>query len=226
MNLKALYISLATVALVAGCSKEPDQAGCTDPFAVNYEPRAIESDGSCIYNDAVQLIWADGKEGGWNGDVIQGAFRPETCSGMMQTMEQLRDTVETLHTLWLSTGEGTSHKSFFSLINEQAAPDYAEGSLRFECRNKDGAAPPFLKLFICGKLTDGGQQCPQFLRSSYIEISTQSFTDSTFTEVNIPMRDFEKITMSRVNVAAGFAFDGLPGTGIEINNLRWTAYKY
>jgi hypothetical protein len=226
MNLKALYISLAAIALIAGCGKEPDHAGCTDPHAVNYDPRAIDSDGSCTYNEAEQLIWANGQAGGWNGDLIQGAFRPETCSGITQTLENLRDTVETFESLWLGTGEGSSHKSYFSLINEQKAPDYAEGSLRFDIRNKDGAAPPFMKLFICGKLTDDGQGCPQFLRSNYIEISTQSFNDSTFTEVNIPMREFEKITMGRVNVAAGFFFDGLPGTGVEINNLRWTADKY
>ncbi len=226
MNLKLFYISLAAAAFLAGCSKEPDQQGCTDPHAINYDPRALREEGTCLYNDAEQMIWSDGVLGGWNGDFIQGAFRAEVCTGILEVREELRDTAETVQTLWFGTGEGNTHKSHFSLINEQKAPDYAEGSIRFECRNKDGAAPAFMHVFICGKLTDDGQSCPQFIRSDYVEISTHSFTDSTFTEVNIPMRDFDKITMGRVNVAAGFEFSGLPGTGIEINNLRWTADKY
>ncbi len=234
---------LGLVGLVA-CDKDIDQAGCTDPIAVNYEPRALKEDGTCAYNMASQLIWNDGKYGGWNGDFYEGAYRLETCFGITTEILEVQDSIpvdtltsdslavdslllempEPLVSLYLGTGEQTSHRSYFTLINQRNATDYAEGSLRFDCRIPEGDTPQFMRIFIGGKLPQQGD-CTPFRRSDYVEISTHAFNDSSFTEVEIPIRNFDKITMAQVDVVCGFEFDGDAETGIELNNIRWTANK-
>jgi len=46
MNLFKKFLFLALIIFVSACRRED---GCTDPFAVNYNPDAEISDGSCFY---------------------------------------------------------------------------------------------------------------------------------------------------------------------------------
>ena len=223
MKHSAYFLIIAVLALT-GCIKDPNQEGCTDPIAANYDPSALKEDGTCVYNDAEQIIWASGATGGWNGDLIEGAYDLQICEGISEVMQQQRDSATTVETLYLGTGGGFSHSSYFTLINEQDARDFAEGSLRFDARVTDteGGAPAFIRMFISGKLWQEGD-CEPYRRSEFVDISTQSFNDSTFTPVNITIREFEQIMMARVLVTCGFEFEGERSTGIEIDNLRWVA---
>lgn len=217
------YIPVLLIAiLVASCTKENEQTGCTDPHAVNYEPRALKDDGSCQFNQAEQVIWAEGQTGGWNDDLVEGAYSLNICEGVSDIMTEERDSITSIETLYLGTGADFMHRSYFTLINEQDARDFAEGSLRFDARvsSDDAGSPDFIKVFISGKIAQEGT-CEPYRRSEYVEISTQSFNDSTFTPVNITIREFEQIMMARVQVVCGMEFDGDRNTGIEINNLRW-----
>lgn len=216
-------LSVLSLALLS-CNKDPDQSGCTDHIAANYDPSALKDDGSCIYNNAVQTIWSGGVRGGWNGDLVEGAYDHVVCEGTAEIIEEVADSATTLQTLYLGTAGGFSHRSFFTLINERDARDFAEGSLRFDARVSDtiDGSPDYVKLFISGKIWED-DACEPYRRSEYVEISTHSFNDSTFTPVNVTIREFEKIMMARVEVACGFEFEGDRSTGIEIDNLRWVA---
>ena len=50
--------------------------GCTDPLALNYNPVAVDDDGTCEYpldcgeDNAVQLLMFDGYGDGWNGNTL------------------------------------------------------------------------------------------------------------------------------------------------------------
>ncbi|MFT4770769.1 MAG: hypothetical protein ACI9CP_000710 [Cryomorphaceae bacterium] len=223
MQLK-FYVPIFAILLLTSCIKDPKQEGCTDPIAVNYDPSALKEDGSCQFNQAEQIIWQAGLFGGWNGDLIEGAYSLNVCEGVIEVMEEARDSASVLETLYLGTGAEFTHRSYFTLINEQDARDFVEGSLRFDVRVTDTekGSPDFIKLFISGKIADDGS-CQPYRRSEYVEISTQSFNDSTFTPVQVTIREFEQIMMARVQVVCGMEFEGERSTGIEIDNLRWVA---
>lgn len=219
-----VFLPIFAIVLLTSCNKDPKQEGCTDPHAVNYDASALKDDGTCQFNQAEQIIWQAGFPGGWNADLIEGAYSLNVCEGVTDVMEETRDSASVVETLYLGTGADFSHRSYFTLINEQDARDFAEGSLRFDARvtDTDDGSPDFIKIFISGKIAaDGG--CEPYRRSEYVEISTQSFNDSTFTPVNITIREFEKIMMARVRVVCGMEFEGERNTGIEIDNLRWVA---
>ena len=59
MNLhKTVLFCIALIHFVAGL--EAQVAGCTDPLAVNYDPDAVQNDGSCVYQAAnVSPLWSD-----------------------------------------------------------------------------------------------------------------------------------------------------------------------
>lgn len=223
----AFFFTLSFLAFgFASCNKETDRKGCTDPTSANYDPRAIEDDSSCIYNDDEQSIWNDGERGGWNNDPVEAAFRMEVCAGEVNELEEVVDSATVNKTLYLGTGGGTSHLSYFSLINERNAQDFREGSFRMDVRvaDTDGASPEFVKLFISGKLWQD-ENCLPFRRSEYVEISTHSFNDSTFTTVNVPILNFSQIMLAHVDVVCGIEFEGERSTGMEVNNIRWVANK-
>jgi len=222
---RSIFFTLASLLIVlAACNKDPDQTGCTDHLAANYDPSALKDDGSCEFNDDVQMIWSDGAVGGWNDDLLQGSYDRILCSGESEVIQEELDSATMVSTLYLGTGTGFSHRSFFTLINEQDARDFAEGSLRFDARVADleEGFPEFVRLFISGKIMESSA-CEPFRRSEYVDISTHSFTDSTFTPVNISIREFDQIMMARVEVVCGFKFEGERNSGIEIDNLRWVA---
>lgn len=223
MNSK-LYLPVFATLLLVSCNKDPKQEGCTDPIAVNYDASALKDDGSCQFNQSEQIIWQAGLTGGWNADLVEGAYSLNVCEGVVEMMEEVRDSASVEETLYLGTGAEFTHRSYFSLINERDARDFAEGSLRFDARVTDteDGSPDFIKLFISGKIAEDNG-CEPYRRSEYVEISTQSFNDSTFTPVNITIRKFEKIMMARVQVVCGMEFEGERSTGIEIDNLRWVA---
>ena len=219
-----VYTPIFAILLLTSCNKDPKQEGCTDPVAVNYDASALKDDGSCQFNQAEQIIWQAGLPGGWNGDLVEGAYSLNVCEGVSEVMEVARDSVNMDETLYLGTSGGFTHRSYFTLINEQDARDFAEGSLQFDARVSDmeDGSPDFIKLFISGKIANNGN-CEPYRRSEYVEISTQSFNDSLFTPVNITIREFEQIMMARVQVVCGMEFEGERNTGIEIDNLRWVA---
>ena len=218
------YTPIFALLLLTSCNKDPKQEGCTDPIAVNYDASALKDDGSCQFNQAEQIIWQAGFPGAWNGDLVEGAYSLNICEGVSEVMEEARDSATVVETLYLGTGGGFTHRSYFTLINEQDARDFAEGSLQFDARVTDteDGSPDFIKLFISGKIADNGN-CEPYRRSEYVQISTHSFNDSTFTPVNITIREFEQIMMARVQVVCGMEFEGERSTGIEIDNLRWVA---
>lgn len=222
---RIIFLALLGVSLLS-CNKDPEQTGCTDPHAVNYDPSALKDDGSCIFNQDEQIIWADGMRGGWNGDLQEGAFRLEMCGGEESEIVNQKDSATVLHTLYLGTGGGTEMHAYFSLINEHDARDFAEGSLRMGIRVSDlnEGSPDYINLYIGGKILENSA-CSPHRRSTYVEISTHSFNDSTFTEVNIPIRHFAQIRMAHVNVVCGIEFEGERNTGIEIDSIRWVANK-
>lgn len=208
------------------CDKDPEQTGCTDQYAVNYDPSALKDDESCEFNDAEQLIWTDGMRGGWNGDLQEGAFRMDVCAGEMMEISIELDSATVEKSLYLGTGGGTEHQSYFSVINEQNARDFAEGSLRMGVRisEAESGAPEYIRLYIGGKILQS-ESCEPHRRSDFVEISTHSFNDSLYTEVNIPIRHFDEIMMAHVNVLCGIQFEGERSTGIEIDEIRWVANK-
>lgn len=222
---KLIFAGLVLCIAVA-CDKDPEQSGCTDQYAVNYDPGALKDDGSCEFNQSEQIIWSNGMRGGWNGDLQEGAFRLELCAGDQKESIQKQDSITTTRNLYLGTGGGTELKAFFSLINEQDARDFAEGSLRMGIRLPDSTigSPDYIRLYIGGKIPEG-QDCSPHRRSEFVEISTHSFNDSTFTEVNIPIRHFAQIRMAHVNVVCGLQFEGDRSTGIVIDKIRWVANK-
>jgi len=227
MNYSLRIFTLCIPILVLlSCDKDPEQTGCTDQYAVNYDPGALKEDGSCIYNDAEQIIWSEGMRGGWNGDLLQGAFRMDVCSGEITEIVQELDSVTVEQSLYLGTGGDTQHKSYFSVINEQNARDFAEGSLRMGIRVSETktSAPEFIRLYIGGKILQT-ESCEPHRRSDFVEISTHSFNDSIYTPVNISLRDFDQIMMAHVNVVCGIQFEGERSTGIEVNEIRWVANK-
>ncbi|MCZ4409208.1 hypothetical protein O3Q51_10325 [Cryomorphaceae bacterium 1068] len=223
MQLK-IYIPIFALLLLTSCNKDPKQEGCTDPIAVNYDASALKDDGTCQFNQAEQMIWQAGLVGGWNGDLVEGAYSLNVCEGITEVMEEARDSATVAETLYLGTGGGFTHRSYFTLINEQDARDFAEGSLQFDARVTDteDGSPDFIKVFISGKVAANGG-CEPYRRSEYVNISTHSFNDSTFTPVNITIREFEQIMMARVQVVCGMEFEGERSTGVEIDNLRWVA---
>lgn len=223
--LKILVISTGVFVLYS-CDKDPEQVGCTYQYAVNYDPSALKDDGTCVFNDKEQLIWANGRRGGWNGDLLQGAFKMDVCAGESLELSQQKDSATVEKSLYLGTGGGGEHKSYFSLINEQNARDFAEGSLRMGIRisDTDGGSPEYIRLYIGGKILQT-EECIPHRRSDFVEISTHSFNDSTYTNVNIPIRDFDKIMMAQVNVVCGIQFEAERSTGIEVDDIRWVANK-
>ena len=222
-SIPAVLIVFALASLTS-CNKDPDQSGCTDPHSINYDPAALRSDNSCEYNDAEQVIWRNGKRGGWNNDLQQGAFRMESCAGDINETTNQKDSATVESTLYFGTGGGYEHKSYFSLINERNARDFAEGSLRMGIRIIEGSAPDYIRLYIGGKILQS-EGCNPHRRSDFVEISTHSFNDSLFTTVNIPIRSFDKIQMAHVNVVCGFQFEGERSMGFEVNEIRWVANK-
>lgn len=225
-HISRIVLLILVVASFVSCTKDPDQKGCTDQYAANYDARALTEDGSCIYNQDVQMIWSDGIRGGWNADLQEGAYRYELCSGEKSVLVDQVDSATTKQSLYLGTGGGTSHLSYFTLINERNAQDFNQGSLRMDVRvsDTDDGAPEFFKLFITGKIAENGG-CRPYRRSEYVEISTHSFNDSTFTTVNIPILHFSRLAMAHVEVACGVAFEGERSTGVELDNVRWVANK-
>lgn len=219
------FLALLSLTLFS-CDKDPQQVGCTDQYAVNYDPSALEEDGTCEYNQAQQIIWENGLRGGWNGDLQEGAFRMEICEGIKSELISQKDSTGNLKNLYLGTGGGTELQTYFSLINERNARDFAEGSLRMGIRVPDtlSGAPEYVRLYIGGKILES-QACEPHRRSEIVEISTHSFNDSTFTQVNIPIRHFGQIRMAHVNVVCGIRFEGERSTGIEIDKIRWVANK-
>ncbi len=230
--------ALSLIILISGCNKDPDQSGCTDPIAINYEPQALSEDGSCTYNSASQSIWSDGEFGGWNGDMLTGAYTIQECQGFVLERiaidsisgdfpagdSTLVDSVQLRTTLVFLTDEDESHRSYFTLVNDRNARDFAEGSLRFECRIPEEGSPELFRVFIGGKLPQQGS-CHPYRRSDYITVSTNSLNDSTFTPIEIPIRAFDKIMMANVEVVFGLEFDATSGQGLEVDNIRWTANK-
>jgi len=218
------FLITAGIFVLVSCDKDPEQVGCTDPYSVNYDPSALKDDGTCIYNDKEQLIWANGMRGGWNGDLLQGAFKLNICAGESHEEVQEVDSATVESSLYLGTGGGLEHKSYFSLINEQNARDFAEGSLRMGLRISDaeGGAPEYIRFYIGGKILQT-EECNPHRRSDFVEISTHSLNDSIYTDVNIPIRDFDKIMMAHVNVVCGIQFEGERSTGIEVDDIRWVA---
>lgn len=219
------FIAFAIIAFtVTSCNKDGDRQGCTDPIAASYDPRALTDDGSCIYNDNIQSIWSNGVRGGWNGDFQEGAYRLQVCAGEVSEIETPRDSTSIDHSLYFGTGGGFSHLSYFTLVNERNARDFNNGSLQMDVRVTDteDGAPGFVKLFISGKLWQE-EDCDLYRRSDYVEISTHTFNDSTYTRVNIPILHFDEIMMKHVNVVFGLEFEGERSTGIEVNNIRWIA---
>jgi hypothetical protein len=223
-SINIYFIAILTTTTLVSCEKDGDQKGCTDPISINYDPSALVDDGTCEYNQTVQSIWTNGIRGGWNGDLQQGAFRFEVCGGVHSELEEIVDSTEVRKTLYLGTGGGNSHLSYFSLINEQNARDFNDGSLRMDVRvsDTDDGAPEFINLFISGKIHEN-DDCLPYRRSEYVQISTHSFNDSLFTTVNVPIRDFSQIMMARVEVTCGISFQGERSTGVEIDNIRWEA---
>lgn len=205
------------------CNKDPDQSGCTDPMAVNYNPAALRSDNSCKYNDAKQIIWQNGMRGGWNNDLQQGAFKLETCAGEVREVIYEADSAYAQHVLYFGTDNENEHKSVFSVINVQNGRDFAEGSLRMGVRFPGEGHPEYMRLYINGKIPDRAI-CTSHKRSEFIEISTHGFNDSTFTEVNIPMRNFAKIQMGNIHVVCGIEFEGDRNSGIEVDEIKWVAH--
>lgn len=224
MKYPAIFSLLSLAVLFSACNKDSDQTGCTDPIAVNYDPSALREDGSCTYNQAEQIIWSDGFWGGWNENLTEGAFRLEVCRGEVLELEQEMDSVTTKQSLLFTTAGGEQHLSYFTLINEHDARDFVEGTLRFDCKIQEGASPEFVQLFISGKLPSAGD-CPSHMRSDFVEISTHSFNDSLYTPVVVPIRHFDKLLMSRIQVVCGFQFEADRNMGIEVDNIRWVANR-
>jgi len=219
-----VLIIVFAIASLTSCNKDPDQSGCTDPHSINYDASALRDDNSCAYNNKEQVIWRNGKRGGWNDDLQQGAFRMDICTGDIHETTNQKDSTTVETALYFGTGGGYAHKSYFSLINEQNARDFAEGSLRMGVRITEGSAPDYVRLYIGGKILQG-EGCEPHRRSDFVEISTHSFNDSLFTPVNIPIRDFDQIRMAHVNVVCGIQFEGERSTGFEVDEIRWVANK-
>ncbi len=223
-TLKTPLLFLPAFLLLISCNKDPEQTGCTDPIAINYEPRALKDDGSCNFNQKEQVIWQDGFFGGWNTNLHEGAYRLDVCQGTAQELTSIGADSSASTTLYLGTGGAMHHHSVFTLINERNAKDFAEGSLRFNARlsHATNSAPEFIQLFVSGKILRD-EECKPYRRSTFVEISTRSFSDSAFTEVNIPLRHFSQVMMAHINVVAGFDFEADRNMGIEIDRLRWVA---
>ena len=222
-SIPALLIVFALASLTS-CNKDPDQSGCTDPHSINYDASALRDDNSCTYNDKEQVIWKKGMRGGWNGDLQEGAFRLESCAGDIHQTTSQKDSTTVESTLYFGTGGGHEHKSYFSLINERNARDFAEGSLRMGIRIIEGSAPEYIRLYIGGKILQD-ESCEPHRRSDFVEISTHSFNDSIFTPVNIPIRHFDQIRMAHVNVVCGIQFEAGRSSGFEVDEIRWVANK-
>jgi|SRR5690554_1464777 len=222
-SIPIVLIALALTSLTS-CNKDPEQTGCTDPQSINYDPSALIDDHSCLYNDKEQVIWRNGMRGGWNADFQEGAFRLETCVGDIHEVTVEKDSASVEKTLFFGTAGGYAHKSYFTLLNERDARDFAEGSMRMGIRIIEGSAPEYIRLYIGGKILEE-ESCNPHRRSDFVEISTHSFNDSLFTPVNIPIRHFDKIMMAHVNVVWGIQFEAGRSSGIEVNEIRWVANK-
>lgn len=241
-----LFLLLLSV-VFSSCS-DPDQNGCTDPLACNYDASAMKDDGSCTLCTTHQEIWAGGNWGAWNGNSAQGAIVLEVCEGsysIFSTLPVLPDTTandtissdtipadtipvdptpvdlprDTVLQLW--TNENGQHLSYFTLLNSQNGQPYTEGSLRFSIKKASTTTAEVIRVFIDGNIHQN-TFCGSIMRSGYVDISSHAFTDSAFTEVSIPIRDFADISTGDIHIVSGFKFNGPDSTGFEFRNIRWS----
>ncbi len=205
---------------IASCTRNEEITGCTDHLAENHNPRATVDDGSCTYPPDEQVIWKDGVAGGWNGDIFSYGIVPELCYGMLVFDA---DTSAQTHLTRLITDVNGDLQLQFKLINPVSASNYIEGNLRIDLALPEGVSLPLVDIYIHGKIADSDGVCPGYVRSDFVQVSTQALGQTPHA-LSIPLRDFEQMRLGDIEVMVGIEIkNAQPNSEVLwINNVRWT----
>lgn len=224
-GLHKIIIPLLSIILLASCEEPKPRAGCTDPTALNYNPLSEVDDGTCEYTDSTITIWNEGKEGVWGSSSQTGHIEMQTCFGYSIT-----DTTDTF------PGEGLiiikdSAGDFgiaSRVINSQDARSLGNGHLVFDLLVPASSNLENFDVFIHGKNCSDIKMCDDVCRSGGVTISTIEIDSVGFTEVAIPLLEFENRYLQKLHTPFGFRenVQGGNDTVMVINNIRWeTLYE-
>jgi hypothetical protein len=220
------WVLLLGVGLISFSGCEPEaRKGCTDYTATNYDQVAEEDDGTCEYLDSTVNIWSGGVTGFWGSNQPIGQVELHACKGTSDSITLDPDTLGNgLLALYL-TKESLNHQ--FGLvaqtINQVDARPLGSGFMIFDVMLGPGVDIPSFDVQMNGNSCGNFGTCNFICRSQPVSVSTIAMTDSTWTEVTVPLLDFNQRTL--------FSMDNLfmvsgtsPTSGdtvLYLKEIRW-----
>ena len=226
--MKATTINLLVcISVATACTPDTDNRGCTDPRADNFNAAAIYDDGSCNFSQSTELIWSNGLQWGWGGNLTAGGFVLDVCEGRVEIIEPDtadRNAADTVAFLRVFADEVTGNARFhFRVANPVSAQAYRAGHVAFDARYPFTTPLPEYHSYINGRVYDSGADCPGFNRSDFQAFAINGLTDTVFTQVQLPLLNYPKVQLNQVEEVFGMVITGgQPDEHlIDLNNLRW-----
>ncbi len=202
--------ALASLLITLGsCKKnEGDIQGCTDPLALNYNPRATIENDTCRYEDKQYTIWNEGDGGTWGDDVYIEKVFAEACQGQVDTISYItsvdtiyldttgmgQDTLEynMATVLYLMRDPGTGQAKLNLYVNNQIpnAQEFKYGSVSFDVSLANNSPLTTFDVRMMGSLWTGSNSCQGRLLSDVVNVAATDLTDSTYTNIRIPVAEF------------------------------------
>lgn len=197
--------------LLSSCRDEQEGLeGCTDPEALNYDPKALVADSSsCEYPPPPSelVIWSGGEEGEYGGEEFLGVINVAPCKGSLDTMTlNPNDTLDPgPFSMILERDSANEFGLVASLTNPRKMDDYADGELQIDLMEADPERAEFeFKTFLHGQLCNQNHHpCGQVCSSRYLNVSTRHLNDSTMQTLHLPVPDFEDATFGEVDHIMG-----------------------
>jgi len=116
------------------------------------------------------------------------------------------------------------YELILQLLNKRSATDFANGVLIFEAKLLPGCDVTDFGVFIHGnQLNYGGEYCPNFMQSDFVNVLTSALDTTDFHEITIPLTDFANRYMKEVDLMFGIKGSGAsPNTQMMIiNSVKW-----
>jgi len=216
---------LLLTAGLSSCS-EKEREGCTDPLAENFDNSATSDNGTCTYSDTMINIWSMGEPGQWGDDPAVGAIEILECQGSADTIALNTDTAGNSDMALAIVRESVNSSFFISarVINTQNGLPWANGYLIFDAMLPANSTLTSFDLSIHGTQCFEPVNCASTVCiSTPLEISTTALNDSAFTQITIPMTDFERRHLQNTDIlfAIKDSHTGGSDTVLYVKDLFW-----
>lgn len=220
----SMWFVLGFGLIFAACNKDPQQKGCTDYTAINYDPSALVEDGSCQYENRTERIFFNGQYWGWQSDLINGGYVTEVCKGRVEIVPPTKTAIDSSGHMVVYADSSGNALMHIRIVNPRDGRAFRYGNIRFDARLPQENPIPDYETFMNGKVMDYSGECGGFRRSDFQGFTPTGLSDTAYAEVKLPILGFPDLQLQNIDNVFGLeVHNAIPNAPVlYINNLRWT----